>query len=167
MSKRSFVVMLSALALAVRNGKYRPKAAETGDSCEAFPGDAVTALPAPCANGAKLSAPPLRYDEPDELTGRALTVKDLYYPGTDGEPSGCWGGSVLTSIAVRDATKKSSHLFLILWRRRATRCGGRHGYRVDFTSVTGNSTTMYFFDFVGSQAASGVLKTIASPSHAS
>jgi hypothetical protein len=151
MSKQSFVVMLSTLALAAVMGNTTPKAAETGDSCKAFPGDAVTTAPAPLRKWGRIVCTPV---------GQVLTSRGNWiWARLDGEgivvvPAQMVSHPVVgeaayfTSIAVRDITPEE---FTFAFRSFGDGVQldqkNAHGYRVDFTSVLGNSTTMYFFDF--------------------
>jgi len=151
MSKRSFVVMLSAFALAVAMGNTAPKAAETGDSCKPFPGDAVTTLPDPLRKWSRIVCTPI---------GQVLTSRGNWiWARLDGEglvfiPAQMDGHPVVgeaayfTSVAVRDVTRQE---FTFAFRSFGDGLQldeeDAHGYRVDFTSVSGDSTTMYFFDF--------------------
>jgi hypothetical protein len=151
MSKRSFVVTLSALALAAAMGNTAPKAAETGDSCKTFPGNAVTALPAPLLKWGRIVCTPI---------GQVLTSRrNWIWARLDGEglvfvPAQMVSQPVVgeaayfTSIAVRDVTQEE---FTFAFRSFGDGVQldqkDAHGYRVDFISISGDSTTMYFFDF--------------------
>jgi hypothetical protein len=151
MLKRSFAVMLSALALTAVMGNTAPKAAVAGDSCTALPGDAVTALPAPLRKWGKIECTPI---------GQVLSSrKNWIWAQLDGQgmvliPSQMVSQPVageeayFTSISVRDlAPEEFASAFPSFDEGLPLDEEAAHGYRVDISTVSGRSTTIYFFDF--------------------
>jgi hypothetical protein len=150
MSKRSFAVMLSALAFAAALGDTVPKAAETRDSCT-VPGDAVTTLPAPLRKWGRIEC---------TLFGQVLmSQKNWIWAQLDGEgivmvPSQLVSHPVVgedayfKSIGVRDLTPDEfTSAFGTFSDGLQLDKETAHGYRVDVSAGSGRSTTIYFFDF--------------------
>ena len=152
MSKRSFVVMLSALALAAAMGNTAPKAAETGERCMTSPSDAVTTLPAPLRKWGRIECTPFGQVTTSRESwiwarldggGMVFVPAQMASHPVEGE------GSYFTSIGIRDLTPEELTTVL-----RTFGDGFQldeeavHGYRADFTSVSGSSATILFFDFV-------------------
>ena len=150
MSKRSFAFMLSALALAAAVVTTTPKAAETPDGCT-VPGDAVTTLPSPLRKWGRIEC---------TLFGQVLmSQKNWIWARLDGEgivivPSQLVSHPVVgedayfKSVGIRDLTPEEfTSAFGTFSDGLQLDKETAHGYRVDVSSGSGRSTTIYFFDF--------------------
>ncbi len=152
MSKLSLAVLLCALALGVAMGVNTPKASEAGDRCKDLSRDAITTLPAPLRKWGKIECTPL---------GQALMSRKnwiwalidgsgiVFVPSQMGSNPVAGEDSYFTSIVVRDLTREEfTSAFQLFGDSLHLDEEAAHGYRAEFTSISGTSTTVYFFDFL-------------------
>jgi hypothetical protein len=153
MTKQKWILVLSILTIAVPLGFAAPVAAAEGHDCTGSPADAVLKLPLPLAKWGQIACTP---------TGHVLTSHDgwvwimpdasrsVIIPSqmVKNEPEEMGNRSYFTNIDVAPVKgtefDQAYAAFHVGFDEKEAK---PDAYRVDLTSVSGNTMRMFFFDY--------------------
>jgi len=152
MAKGTSIIFLCAVAMAASLAATAPKAASDGD-CTNSPVEAVVTLPAPLSKWAQIACTPF---------GHVLTSHEGWiwvWPDGTGtvfipsqmvarDPAPLGNTSYFTNIEMtKVAGEEFDEAYDIFRRGLEQNAVKPDGYRVDLTSVSGNTMRLYFFDY--------------------